>query len=70
MKGVEYLKVLITYIVCLIVIGSALDKLLGVTLKLVKSKCHLNRRKFSFALRTVDIWNGFVESKIACDSWF
>ena len=35
---------------------------------MVKPRCRLDIRKFSFAHRIVDIWNGLDESIIACDS--
>ena len=35
---------------------------------LVKPRCDLDVRKFSFAHRIVDIWNSVDEDIIACDS--
>jgi len=40
----------------------------GHMLKLVKPRCHLDVRKFSFAHRVVDIWNSLEDSIIACNS--
>ena len=40
----------------------------GHMLKLVKPRCHLDVRKFSFAHRVVDIWNSLDNSIIACNS--
>jgi len=36
--------------------------------KLVKPRCHLDIRKFSFARRVVDIRNSLNDNLIACDS--
>jgi len=36
--------------------------------KLIKPRCHLYVRKYSFAHRVIDIWNSLEESTIACDS--
>ena len=55
-------------IVCLLIrIGQST---IGHSLKLVKPTCRIDRRRFSFAHRIVDNWNGLDESIIACDSWF
>ena len=40
----------------------------GHSLKLVKPRCHLDIRKFSFAHRVVDTWNSLNDEVIACDS--
>ena len=40
----------------------------GHTLKLVKPRCHLDIRKFSFAHRVVDMWNSLDDDIVACDS--
>ena len=40
----------------------------GHSLKLLKPRCRLDIRKFSFAHRVIDIWNSLDESIIACDS--
>jgi hypothetical protein len=41
----------------------------GHSLKLVKPRCRLDVRKFSFAHRVIDIWNSLDENKTkACDS--
>jgi len=40
----------------------------GHCLKLIKPRCHLDIRKYSFAHRIVDIWNSLDEDIIACDS--
>jgi len=37
-------------------------------LKLVKPRCHLDFRKYSFAHRVINIWNSLDDSIIACDS--
>jgi len=36
--------------------------------KLVKPRCRLDVRKYSFAHRLVDVWNSLDENVIACDS--
>jgi len=40
----------------------------GNSLKLIKPRCHLDVRKYSFVHRVIDIWNSLEESIIACDS--
>jgi len=40
----------------------------GHSLKLIKPRCHVDVRKYSFAHRVIDIWNSLEESIIACDS--
>ena len=40
----------------------------GHSLKLLKPRCRLDNRKFSFAHQVIDIWNSLDESIIACDS--
>jgi ribonuclease P/MRP protein subunit RPP40 len=40
----------------------------GHSLKLIKPRCRLDIRKYSFAHRIIDIWNSLDESIIACDS--
>jgi len=40
----------------------------GHSLKLIKPRCHLDVRKYSFAHRAIDIWNSLEENTIACDS--
>jgi ribonuclease P/MRP protein subunit RPP40 len=40
----------------------------GHSLKLIKPRCRLDIRKFSFAHRVVDIWNNLDEGIVACDS--
>jgi len=40
----------------------------GHSLKLIKPRCHLDVRKYSFAHRVIDIWNILEENTIACDS--
>jgi len=40
----------------------------GHSLKLIKPRCRLDIRKFSFAHRIIDVWNSLDESIIACDS--
>ena len=40
----------------------------GHSLKLVKPRCPLDIRKFSFAHRVVDTWNSLNDEVIACDS--
>ena len=40
----------------------------GHSLKLVKPRCRLDVRKFSFAHRVVDAWNSLDDSIVACDS--
>jgi len=42
----------------------------GHSLKLIKPRCRLDIRKFSFAhsIIDVDVWNGLDVSSIACDS--
>ena len=40
----------------------------GHCLKLIKPRCHLDIRKYSFAHRIVDIWNSLDDNIIACDS--
>ena len=37
-------------------------------LKLIKPRCHLDIRKYSFAHRIVDTWNSLDYNIIACDS--
>jgi len=37
----------------------------GYSFKLIKPRCHLDVRKYSFV---IDIWNSLDESIIACDS--
>jgi len=37
--------------------------------KLVKPKCQLDVRKFSFAHQIIDIWNSLDENIVACDSF-
>ena len=39
----------------------------GHSSKVVKPRCRLDTRTFSFAHRVVDSWNGLDESIIACD---
>jgi len=36
--------------------------------KLVKPRCHLDVRKYSFAHQVVDVWNSLDNNVIACDS--
>ena len=38
------------------------------SLKLVKPRCRLEVRKYSFAHRVIDIWNSLDDNTIACDS--
>ena len=40
----------------------------GHSWKLVKPRCRLDIRKFSFAHRVVDAWNSLDENIVACDS--
>ncbi|MGE5822000.1 MAG: RNA-directed DNA polymerase [Nitrososphaerota archaeon] len=40
----------------------------GHSLKLVKPRCRLDVRKFSFAQRVVDVWNSLNDDMVACDS--
>ena len=40
----------------------------GHSLKLIKPRCRLDIRKFSFSHRIIDIWNSLDNSIIACDS--
>ena len=40
----------------------------GHSLKLVKPRCRLDVRKFSFAHRVIDLWNSLDDNIIACDS--
>jgi len=40
----------------------------GHSLKLVKPRCRLAVRKYSFAHRVVDLWNSLDDNVIACDS--
>jgi len=40
----------------------------GHSLKLIKPRCHLDVKKYSFAHRVMDFWNSLEESTIACDS--
>jgi len=40
----------------------------GHCLKLIKPRCRLDIRQFSFARRVIDVWNSLDESIIACDS--
>ena len=40
----------------------------GHSLKLIKPRCRLDIRKFSFAHRVIEIWNSLDDSIIACDS--
>jgi len=40
----------------------------GHSLKLVKPRCRLDVRKYSFAHRVVDVWNSLDENVIAIDS--
>ena len=40
----------------------------GHALKLVKPRCHLDIRKFSFAHRVVVMWNSLDDDIIACNS--
>jgi hypothetical protein len=40
----------------------------GHSLKLVKPRCRLDVRKFSFAHRVVEVWNSLDELTVACDS--
>jgi len=40
----------------------------GHSLKLVKPRCRLDVRKYSFAHRVIDIWNILDDNTIACDS--
>ena len=37
-------------------------------MKLVKPRCRLDVRKFSFAHRVVEMWNSLDDSIVACDS--
>jgi hypothetical protein len=37
-------------------------------LKLIKPRCSFDIRKFSFALRVVDIWNSSDEESVACET--
>ena len=37
-------------------------------MKLIKPRCHLDIRKYSFAHRIVDTWNSLDDNIIACDS--
>jgi len=39
----------------------------GHSLELIKPRCRLDIRKFSFAHRVIDVWNSLDESIIACD---
>ena len=41
---------------------------IGHSLKLIKPRCCLDIRKFSFAHRVIDIWNSLVDNITACDS--
>ena len=43
-------------------------RLRGHSLKLFKSGCRLDCRKFSFGFRSVDLWNSLDEDVIACNS--
>ena len=40
----------------------------GHSLKLIKPRCRLDIRKFSFSHKIVDIWNSLDNCIIACDS--
>jgi len=40
----------------------------GHYLKLVKPRCRLDVRKFSFSHRVVEIWNSLDNGIVACDS--
>ena len=44
------------------------QQLRGHSLKIVKPRCRLDVRKFSFAHRVVDMWNSLDERIVACDS--
>ena len=44
------------------------NRLGGHSLKLFKSGCRLDCRKFSFDFRSVDLWNSLNEDIIACNS--
>ena len=39
----------------------------GHNLKLVNSRCHYNLRKYSFAVRVVNIWNSLPDSVISAN---
>jgi len=36
----------------------------GHSLKLIKPRCHLNVRKYSFAHRVIDFWNSLEENRL------
>jgi len=40
----------------------------GHNLKLVNSRCHYNLRKYSFAVRVVNIWNSLPDSVISANN--
>ena len=40
----------------------------GHNLKLVNSKCHYDLRKYSFAVRVVNIWNSLPDSVISANN--
>ena len=40
----------------------------GHSLKIVKPRCRLDVRKFSFAHRVVEMWNSLDDGIVACDS--
>ena len=40
----------------------------GHSLKLIKPRCRLDIRTFSFAHRVIEIWNSLDDNIIACDS--
>jgi len=63
------LKVLIIWIhLCFFYLNTAPTR--GHSLKLVKPRCRLDVRKYSFTHRVVDVglWNSLDDNVIACDS--
>jgi hypothetical protein len=40
----------------------------GHDLKLFKTSCRLNCRKFSFSPRVIDVWNKLASSVVACST--
>ena len=40
----------------------------GHGLKLVKPRCRLDCRRFSFSHRSINLWNGLPEEVIACNT--